>query len=112
MTLGPFEGVNAGYVLELYERYRQNPESVDPATREAFKSWTPTELDVPAGSNRPALRDQSGSVPSSGQSFADVHVIVGAANLAESIRRYGHLAARLDPLGSEPPGDPSLSPGA
>ena len=32
MTLGPFGGVNAGYVLELYERYRQNPESVDPAT--------------------------------------------------------------------------------
>ena len=40
----------------------------------------------------------------------DVHVIVGAANLAESIRRYGHLAAQLDPLGSAPPGDPSLSP--
>ena len=39
----------------------------------------------------------------------DVRVVVGAANLAESIRRYGHLAARLDPLGSEPPGDPSLS---
>ena len=36
--------------------------------------------------------------------------IVGAANLAESIRRYGHLAAQLDPLGSTPLGDPSLSP--
>src|SRR6185503_8138229 len=41
-----------------------------------------------------------------------VHVIVGAANLAESVRRYGHLAARLDPLGSVPIGDPSLSPRA
>src|ERR687896_664596 len=98
MTLGPFEGVNAGYVLELYERYRQNPESVDPATREAFTSWTPEDLDT----KRVA----------SGQPIPDVQVIVGAANLAESIRRYGHLAARLDPLGSEPPGDPSLSPRA
>src|SRR4030095_16789243 len=32
-------------------------------------------------------------------------------NLAQSIRRYGHLAAKLDPLGLRKPlGDPSLSP--
>ena len=37
---------------------------------------------------------------------------MGAANLAESIRRYGHLAARLDPLGSDPGGDPTLSAAA
>ena len=36
MKLEPIQGVNAGYVLELYERYRQNPDSVDPATREAM----------------------------------------------------------------------------
>ena len=104
MTLGPFGGVNAGYVLELYERYRQNPESVDPATRKAFESWTPTELDAVAGPKGPAL-PASADVTTPN----DVRVVVGAANLAESIRRYGHLAARLDPLGSEPPGDPSLS---
>ena len=46
MTLGPFGGVNAGYVLELYERYRQNPESVDPATRVALTTGTPTELET------------------------------------------------------------------
>ena len=96
MNLERFSGVNAGYVLELYERYRQDPESVDPATREVFASWAPAEA-VDA-SSKPA------SPP--------IHVIVGAANLAESIRRYGHLAARIDPLGSTPPGDPSLSPRA
>jgi 2-oxoglutarate dehydrogenase E1 component len=36
MNLEQFSGVNAGYVLELYEKYRRNPDSVDPATREAF----------------------------------------------------------------------------
>ncbi|HLG59948.1 MAG TPA: 2-oxoglutarate dehydrogenase E1 component [Vicinamibacterales bacterium] len=98
MTLGPFGGVNSGYVLELYERYRQNPDSVDPETRKAFESWAPIDIDA---------------TPSAGgQATTDVHVIVGAANLAESIRRYGHLAAQLDPLGSAPIGDPSLSPGA
>jgi len=96
MTLGPFGGVNAGYVVELYERFRQNPESVDPATREVFESWIPAEATESA----------------SGVRGVDVHVIVGAANLAESIRRYGHLAAQLDPLGSQPIGDPSLSPRA
>ena len=36
---------------------------------------------------------------------------IAAFNLAESIRRFGHLAARLDPLGfHDPIGDPSLAP--
>src|SRR5207249_11383065 len=36
--------------------------------------------------------------------------IVGAVNLAESIRKFGHLDAQIDPLGSPPPSDPSLHP--
>ena len=35
---------------------------------------------------------------------------VAAVNLAQSIRRYGHLAAQLDPLGTKPIGDPTLRP--
>ena len=125
MTLGPFEGVNAGYVVELYERYRQNPESVDPATREAFQSWTPSELEALAGPKGPALPGPKGPAlpdpkgpaahaahPADVTTPNDVRVVVGATNLVASIRRFGHLAARLDPLGSEPPGDPSLSPRA
>ena len=49
MNLEQFPGVNAGYVLELYERYRQDPESVDPATRKAFEGWTPRERAPAAG---------------------------------------------------------------
>ena len=82
MNLEQFAGVNAAYVLELYERYRQNPESVDPETRKAFDSWTP---DAPA----PASAAAAG---------IDTRVVVAAANLADSIRRYGHLAARVDPV--------------
>jgi 2-oxoglutarate dehydrogenase E1 component len=33
---------------------------------------------------------------------------VSAFNLAQSIRRYGHLAAQIDPLGSRRQGDPAL----
>src|SRR5688500_5545612 len=98
MKLEQFPGVNAGYVLELFERYRQDPESVDPVTRRAFESWTPS-ADAPV--------ERSGTAAP-----LDTRVIVGAANLVEAIRRYGHLAAHLDPLGSTPIGDPSLSPRA
>jgi 2-oxoglutarate dehydrogenase E1 component len=88
-----FSGLNRGYVLELYEKYRQDPMSVDAATRELFEQWTP-----------PA--EETGEVAAG----LPVARVVGAVNLAQSIRRYGHLAARLDPLGTPPPSDPSLLP--
>ena len=97
--MGPWEGftgINRGYVLELYERFRNDPASVDPASRAIFEQWTPPQ-ETPA-----ATSDTAEGVP--------VRVAVGAVNLAQSIRRYGHLAAQLDPLGGKPPGDPSLLP--
>src|SRR5206468_3901060 len=90
-----FSGINRGYVLELYERFRKDPASVDPETRALFEEWVP-----------PAETDEAPGAP------ADVpaRTAVAAVNLAQSIRRYGHLAAQLDPLGSKPPGDPTLVP--
>src|SRR5258708_25863369 len=96
--LKTFYGPNAGYVIELYERYRQNPASVDPATRAVFDTWSPGS---PLASQQEA--------PATEVPF-DVSDIVAAAALAHSIRERGHLAAHLDPLGSEPLGDPALLP--
>ena len=45
-----FTGLNRGYVLELYERYRQDPQAVDARTRELFANWAPP----PAPSALPA----------------------------------------------------------
>ena len=36
--------------------------------------------------------------------------LAGAMSLLRAFRTYGHMAAHLDPLGSAPPGDPSLDP--
>ena len=94
-----FPGPNAGYIVELYDRYRQNPESVDAATREYFARWAPPE---------PAVLAAAMAMP--GAPEYSIEKIVGAMNLAQDIRAYGHLAARLDPLGSPPHGDPSLVP--
>jgi 2-oxoglutarate dehydrogenase E1 component len=58
MKLDEFPGVNAGYVFELYERYRQNPESVDPATQKAFAEWTPAD----PGTSAPAAAATTAAV--------------------------------------------------
>jgi 2-oxoglutarate dehydrogenase E1 component len=93
-----FTGVNAGYVFDLYERYQRDPASVDEATRAAFARWSPQIEAEPTA--------EPAAVRSTGLTAA-----IATFNLAESIRRFGHLAARLDPLGyTDPIGDPSLLP--
>lgn len=94
-----FHGPNAGYVLELYERYRQNPDTVDESTREFFEQWTPPE-------NGQGPRPQPAAVTTA--VGVDPETVRCAVNLVQAIREYGHLAAQLDPLGSPPPGDPAL----
>lgn len=91
-----FHGPNAGYALELYERYLTDPESVDSLTRAFFE-----QQDSPSTTSPAPPRSAAGAA-------VDVMTIVGAARLARLTREYGHLAAQLDPLGSPPPGDPEL----
>ncbi len=93
-TESQFYGPNLGYVLELYESYREDPESVDERTREFFETWSPP---------RP---DANGRAPT--VAGVDTGKIVGAVKYIRAIRDFGHRAARLDPLGGEPPGDPTL----
>jgi 2-oxoglutarate dehydrogenase E1 component len=82
--LDEFYGPNAGYALELIERDQDRP------------SPRPTEQETVAD-----LR-----------ASADVSAAAAAAALAQSIRLFGHRGARIDPLDSEPPGDPHLDYGA
>ncbi|MEO7192287.1 MAG: 2-oxoglutarate dehydrogenase E1 component [Vicinamibacterales bacterium] len=98
MSLDPtdFQGVNEGLVLELYDRFRADPLSVDEQARAFFQTWTPPADVVHAG---------GASV-----SDANAHMVVGAVGLANSIRLYGHLASTIDPLGRRRRGDPMLLP--
>ncbi|HVU10463.1 MAG TPA: 2-oxoglutarate dehydrogenase E1 component [Phototrophicaceae bacterium] len=105
MTLrNEISGLNTGYLLELYDRYQQNPASVDPSLQAFFANWTPP-VD---GQVEPAPSSVTATVAPA----PNLDKIVGAVNYAQSIRAYGHLAAQLDPLGTPPPGDPSLDPTA
>ncbi len=96
-----FQGVNEGYVLELYDRFVADPQSVDEKTRQLFTTWTPPGASPISGAPRPRAPLADG---------LDIRIAVGAISLAESIRRYGHLAARIDPLGGRPRGNPLLHP--
>src|SRR6476469_8661463 len=96
---GEFGGVNQAYVLELYERFLQDPSSVDAATRAAFERFNPP-AELKFGPTTAGFAERTSALTA----------VVGAVNLAESIRRYGHLASTIDPLGSAPIGDPSLNP--
>src|SRR5881628_2900664 len=40
-----------------------------------------------------------------------LQAVQAATSLVKAHRTHGHLAARLDPLGTEPEGDPALEPG-
>ena len=101
-----FSGANAGYVYELFERYQRDPSSVDEATRRAFATWP-----ADARPDSDELRRGPTIAPSGREGGDAVEAAIAVHTLAESIRRFGHLAARLDPLGfHEPIGDPSLAP--
>jgi len=51
--LDEFHGPNSGYILELYDKYLENPSSVDPKTKKIFDLWKP-ELN---GSGIPNIKE-------------------------------------------------------
>jgi 2-oxoglutarate dehydrogenase E1 component len=84
VQLDDFYGPNAGYAAELLEREQQQTAEAAPPTLLAS-----TGLDAP-----------------------ELSAAAAAAALAQGLRLFGHRGAQLDPLGSEPPGDPQLDYGA
>lgn len=95
-----FTGPNEAYLLDLYDRYRADPSSVEPEIRALFERWG---APAPAG---PTCVDLSGT-PIPG---LDCDAVSAVRTLATAIRMYGHHAAQLDPLGSPPVGDAELLP--
>jgi 2-oxoglutarate dehydrogenase E1 component len=106
--LGIFYGPNAGYALDLYDRYREDPDAVDPASRALFEEWEQLngagETPAPALPSSPAKAGRASAMPTP----MAVRKIASASRLARLIRELGHLAAHFNPLGTPPPGDPAL----
>jgi len=102
-----FDGLNAGYATSLLHDYLENPEAVPEEWRDLLSQQVAAE---PA--HRPAASPSPPAVPEPEPPApppADLLAAVAAAtSLVDAYRMHGHLAARLDPLGSEPIGDPAL----
>src|SRR5665213_4125851 len=92
---------NDGYIAEAYESYRRDPSSVDESWRQFFRFAESLAGTPPSAATLPAL--QSGKADA-----AQLRKVAGAAELIQSIRAFGHLAAQIDPLGNTPPGTPEL----
>lgn len=83
--------VSAEYLIDLYDRFRRDPKSVD-------------------GSWRPYFDELWGRAPMIGGN-SNAAVEAGFARLIDAFRQRGHLAAKLDPLGIwRQPYPPELDP--
>jgi 2-oxoglutarate dehydrogenase E1 component len=129
------DGLNAGYARDLLEEYLENPESVPSEWRRLFESGASDVVATHPGLTRlletldggpnghpaaapaepvpaeavPAEAPKAQSAPDTEPTSSELLGGVAAAMaLVKAHRMHGHLAARLDPLGSEPPGDPAL----
>jgi 2-oxoglutarate dehydrogenase E1 component len=107
-----FDTYNAAYVQAVYEQYLQNPGAVDDAWRRLFESEAGTRGLLGGERNGAAAAPSAagdGTRPSA-PTLVQLRAARAAGELVDAYRLHGHRAARLDPLGAEPPGHPMLSP--
>ena len=125
MSAFDVDGLNAGYARALLDEYLENPDAVPSEWRRLFESGESELVATHPGLVRllETLRvDGNGSAAApvaapSPEAKAEPAVdavllggVAAAMALVKAHRTHGHLAARLDPLGSEPVGDPALEP--
>ncbi len=104
------QGAESGRFLKVVEEYLQGEHEfyerlfADLGATIGSKPQTPT-LNLTAA---PA----AAVTPSGGIDLELLQAVQAGTALIKAHRTHGHLAAHLDPLGTEPKGDPSLSPDA
>jgi 2-oxoglutarate dehydrogenase E1 component len=122
------DAVNSGYARALLEEYLENPEAVPSEWRALFESGDGDLIEALPGLARlletmrtdgnghataPAPPATPAPAPAAPEAVGDETLLAGVAaamSLVKALRTHGHLAAKLDPLGSEPVGDPALEP--
>ncbi|MGG3925964.1 2-oxoglutarate dehydrogenase E1 component [Metabacillus fastidiosus] len=88
-----FHGPNLGYVMELYDQYKIDPDSIDMELKELFDKWGPPSLEE----GERSVQDSSVISPNKMKKVAE------AVKLANNIRTYGHLYASVYPFNNNAP---------
>jgi 2-oxoglutarate dehydrogenase E1 component len=104
------QGAESGQFLQVVEAYLQG--------EHGFYEQVFSDLGAPVGpAPMPPSPDGSQpavvAAPQAAPAVPDeqlLQAVQAATSLIKAHRTHGHLAARLDPLGSEPEGDPALDP--
>ncbi|MFC7370636.1 2-oxoglutarate dehydrogenase E1 component [Fictibacillus iocasae] len=86
------DGPNLAYVLDMYELYQEDPQSVDASLKAVFEEWGPPA--IPGSAQKMEEIRASGGI--------DPFKLVQTMKLIENIRTYGHLAANIYPVGDYP----------
>ncbi len=89
-----FYGANAGYVVELYEQYRNHPEQLDPASREFF------EQKARQGQLPPSWEVGIESATAHASAELSLPQLRQALALVDDLRRNGHQAVTIEPFAS------------
>ncbi|HYF97676.1 MAG TPA: 2-oxoglutarate dehydrogenase E1 component, partial [Coxiellaceae bacterium] len=104
-------GGNAEYLEEIYDRYLTNPNSVDKEWRDYFQSLPQVGAHKAADISHEAILQSLREQAKSARGVAVVEVSSEQErvdNLITAYRNYGHIAAKLDPLGLSNSQDPRL----
>jgi 2-oxoglutarate decarboxylase len=105
------QGAESGRFLQLVERLLQGEGEFYEQVFKALGAELPELPPPPAPAAAAAAVRQAVPAPAGAPAGEELMQAVQAAvSLLKAYRTHGHLAARLDPLGSEPVGDPALDP--
>ena len=106
------QGAESGMFLRTLDSLLQGEERFYEGVTESLTQTGTGErgMVVPQPAPAPSPAIPQSPVPVAAGSD-DFKYVAAAYALVRAHRNFGYLAAHLDPLGSEPPGDPSLDPG-
>jgi 2-oxoglutarate dehydrogenase E1 component len=108
------QGAESGRFLARIEEYLQGEHDFyeDVFAALGVELGAPPPLPAPAAAASAASAAQADGSPVFSGGEEMLQAVHAASTLVSRVRSHGHLAAHLDPLGSEPEGDPGLDPEA
>ena len=106
------QGAESGRFLQLIERYLQGENDFYEGVFQALGVALPTlpPAPTPQLAAAPSTAQPAGGRDAAPPSEELLQAVQAADSVLKAFRMHGHLAARLDPLGSDPVGDPALDP--